>query len=144
MGLFRTNKRRNVASLLTGTVGPAKGGWRVDWWGDGAVPPSVTAGSLTEATDQAGLAAAVLYASSEPMPEAELQLAIYPWDYAKGAPMFDISGGPGHFVAQDIQSSELAVEGASLEDLVALVGQMPDGKRSMFRWVRRVSELPTT
>ena len=73
----------------------------------------------------------------------ELQLAIYPWGYQRG-PIFDISGHAGALTARDIQGSERSVSGATLEDLVAAVRQIPDlpADDSMFRWVRQVASLP--
>jgi hypothetical protein len=146
MPLLGRNRRhrREVADLITATVAQTGDGWLVLWWSDGAVPEKLTAPSLTEAVDQAASAAAALYATGQPIPGAELQLAIYPWEYEAGAPIFDISGGLGHFTARDIQGSERIIEGASLEDLVALAEQVPDGPTSMFRWTRPVTALPTS
>jgi hypothetical protein len=144
MPLLGGNRRQRseVADLLTGTITAAKDGWRVLWWGDGATPPSLIAATLTEAANQAVAAAAALYAANPPVPGAELQLAIYPGGYAKGAPMFDIGGGPGHFVARGSHGGDRVVEAASLESLVCLVARMPDGNTSMFRWICQVTELP--
>ena len=62
----------------------------------------------------------------------------------QGGPIFDISGHAGALTAQDIQGSERSVSGATLEDLVAAVRQIPDlpADDSMFRWVRQVASLP--
>jgi len=138
-------KDRRPAALITGAVGPEekKGGWSVVWAGDGAWPPRVYAPTLTQVADQAGSAVAALYALAPPIPGAELQLAIYPWSY-DGGPVFDIDGHSGSFTARDIQGSDLTVNGATLEDLVAAVEHMPDipAGHSMFRWIRQIASLP--
>jgi hypothetical protein len=137
-------KERPPGTLITGVIGPdKKGGWSVSWAGDGAWPPPIQATSLTQAADRAASAAAALYAKHPPMADAELQLAIYPWDYKDGA-IFDISGDVGALTARDIQGSDRSVSGATLEDVVEAVRQMtdiPDG-HSMFRWIRQVASLP--
>jgi hypothetical protein len=138
------SKERQPSALITGLVGPdKKGGWSVSWAGDGACPPDIHAISLTEAADQAAFAVAALYARYPPVAGAELQLAIYPWDY-RGGPMFDIAGQAGALAARDIQGSDRSITGATLEDLVEAVRQMPDipEGQSMFRWVRQVASLP--
>ena len=137
-------EERQPAALITGIVGAdPKGGWSVAWAGDGLWPPRLHAAALTQAADQAAAAVATLYAQHPPVPDAELQLAIYPWRY-QGGPMFDISGHAGGLTARDIQGSERSVSGATLEDLVAAVRQIPDlpVDDSMFRWVRQVTSLP--
>ena len=137
-------KQRQPAALITGVVGEdRKGGWSVTWAGDGLWPPDVHAASLTQAADQGAAAVAALYAQQPPVPDAELQLAIYPWRY-QGGPIFDISGHAGVLTARDIQGSERSVSGATLEDLVAAARQIPDlpADDSMFRWVRQVASLP--
>jgi hypothetical protein len=140
-------KDRQPADLITGLIGPEKkkGGWSVSWVTDGAAPPSLHAPTLTQAADQAAAAVAALYAAAPPIPDAELQLAICPWNYRDG-PMFDIDGHPGSLTAHDIQGSDLTVNGATLEDLVAAVEHMPDipSDDSMFRWVRQITSLRGT
>ena len=138
-------KERQPAALITGVIGPdPNGGWSVTWAGDGLWPSGVHASSLTQAADQAAAAVAALYAQHPPVADAELQLAIHPWEY-KGGPMFDISGQAGGLTARDIQGSERSVSGKTLEDLVAAVRGLPDlpAEDSMFRWVRAVASLPT-
>jgi hypothetical protein len=137
-------KERQPSELITAAVGPDKdGGWMVTWAGDGIWPPRVAAGSLTETADQAEAAVAVLYADYPPVPGAELQFVFYPWRYKNG-PIFDITGQSGSLTARDIQGSEKSVSGATLEDLVEAVSQLPGipADDSMFRWVRKVSSLP--
>lgn len=136
-----TGKERQPSALITATVGPGKnGGWSVSWAGDGVWPAQVQAASLTEAVDQAAAAAAGLYAEYPPVPDAELQFAIFPWGY-QGGPMFDVTGDAGALTARDIQGSDRSVSGGSLEDLVEAVRQLPGGPDddSMFRWVRTLS-----
>jgi len=136
-------KARLPAALITGLVGPEKkGGWSVTWVGDGAWPPKIDAASLTDAAEQASSAVAALYAQHPPVAEAELQLAIYPWDYRSG-PIFDIAGHAGAFSARDTQGSERSVAGEALEDLVDAVQQLTDlpSEDSMFRWIRPVASL---
>jgi hypothetical protein len=138
-------KKRRPATLITAVAGPDTdgGGWSISWAGEGVWPPRVRAGSLTEAADRAASAVAALYARYPPLPGAELQLAIYPWDY-RGGPMFDITGQAGALRARDIQGSDRSVSGATLEDLVDAVRDMPGlpGDDSMFRWIRPVASLP--
>jgi hypothetical protein len=135
---------RGPADLITGIVTARADDWQVTWAGDGAQPASMQASSLSDATEQASAAVADLYASLAPNPAAELQLAIYPWDYRDG-PIFDVSGSPGGFTAQDLDNSFPAVQGAALEDLVTAAEPMPGAGpgHCMFRWVRPVSALPT-
>lgn len=136
-------RQRQPGALITGVVSARTDGWSVSWAGDGATPAALRAPSLSEAADQATAAVAALYAGSPPNPGAELQFAIYPWDYRDG-PIFDISGSRGGFAAKDLRSSLPAVSGATLEDLVAAVEDMPGAGTShcMFRWVQQISALP--
>ena len=48
--------------------------------------------------------ATVLDASLPPNHGAELQLAIYPWEYWDG-PILDVSGSPGGFAARDLEKT---------------------------------------
>jgi hypothetical protein len=139
-------KERQPGAFITGLIGPAKkGGWSVSWIGDGVWPPPVQAASLTQAAEQASAAVADLYARYPAVPGAELQFAIYPWDY-KGGPIFDIAGSAGDFTARDIQGSDRSVAGATLEDLVDAVRRMADipADDSMLRWTRQIASLPTS
>lgn len=132
------------AALITGVASPDKdGGWSVFFVGDGLEPPKVRACSLSEVTDGAAAAVASLYAAHPPVDDAELQLAIYPWDYRGGA-ILDITGERGSFSARDIQGSDLAVRGATLEDLVTAVERLPEVSpdKAMFRWIRPIASLP--
>jgi hypothetical protein len=53
---------------------------------------------------------------ARPLSGATLQFAIYPWDYALNAPIYDISGTPGQFRARDIQGSDREITAESWKD----------------------------
>jgi hypothetical protein len=122
--------------LITGLAGPRKSGWSVTWVCDGPAPDRIHAPSLSAAAETASAAVADLF-SSAAGPATEFQLAIYPWRYHDG-PVFDITGAPGGFTAQDGAAS---VYGATLEDLLAAAQRMPAAHGAMFRWTRPVSAL---
>jgi hypothetical protein len=133
------------AALITGVVGHGEdGGWSVFFVSDGLEPADVRAWTLTDVTDAASAAVAALYAKHPPVDGAEFQLAIYPSDYRGGA-ILDITGQQGSFSARDIQGSDLAVRGATLEDLVTAVEQASGVRpnKAMFRWIRPIASLPT-
>lgn len=144
--------RRNRAQcgLLTGILsaspGDRDGEWEVIWVGDGGgckEPRKFVAASLSEAAGQATTSALALYAVGELAPDAELQFAIYPWDYGKNAPIFDVSGGPGSFTATNMfDDSAPVVSAGTLEELVAEVGRQPEGAAAMLRWGRPFAGLP--
>jgi hypothetical protein len=141
MRLLRRRSGRRLADLITATIGQDKDRWSIGWTGDGQLPPNATAAAVTEAVDRAVSMVAELYAQGRPLPGAELQLAIFPWDYTGGA-IFDIAGGPGHFTGHDIQGSERTVEAATLEELITTVEQIAEvGHASMFRWIRPIESL---
>jgi hypothetical protein len=138
-------KAGRPAALITGVVGREKdGGWSVFFISEGLEPAEVRAWTLTEVTDDASAAVATLYADHPTVDDAELQLAIYPWNY-DGGPIFDIAGQQGSFSARDIQGRDLAVRGATLEDLVTAVERLPgvSPNDAMFRWIRPIASLPT-
>jgi hypothetical protein len=124
--------------LITGRAGPRKNGWSVTWAGAGRVPAPVHAPSLSLAATVASAAVASLFARGTVGAATEFQLAIYPWPY-HGGPVFDITGAPGRFTAQDGATS---VHGATLEDLLTAAQRLPAGHGAMFRWTRPVSALP--
>lgn len=137
-------KAGRPADLITGVAGPDKdGGWSAFFVSEGLEPAEVRGWTLTEVADRACAAVAALYAQHAPVDGAELQLAIYPWDY-KGGAMFDVAGRQGEFAARDIQGSELAIEGATLEDLVAAIVRLgtPASEDSMLRWIRPIASIP--
>jgi hypothetical protein len=132
-------------NLLTAIVGPDKkrGNWEVTWIGDGGVEPKdMRAETLTRAVDQASAVVAELYARYPSHPDAELQLAIYPWNHRDG-PMYDISIGRDGFSAHDLQDQVPPIEGTTLEDLVALAEHTPGAgiDHCMFRWIRPAASL---
>jgi hypothetical protein len=133
-------------TLLTALVGPdsKRGGWDVAWDSEGVVPARVRAETLTEVVEMAAAAAAELYARYPPNPHAELQLAIFPWQYP-GGPMYDISNGRDGFLGHDLQDEAADIAGATLEDLVAAAEHTPEAgvDHCMFRWVRPVASLVT-
>lgn len=137
-------RERTPAALITAALNPDNnGGWAVSWAGDGVLPRAIHCATLVQAVDEAATAVATLYGRYPPVPEAELQLAIFPSRYRGGA-MFDIGGHPGAFSAHDIQGSDRTVAGATLEDLlqaVRKIDDIPEG-HYMFRWVRPVASLP--
>lgn len=136
-------KAGRPADLITGVVGLKKdGGWSVFFISEGLEPADVRAWTLTDVVDAAAAVVASLYARHPPVEGAELQLAIYPWDYDDG-PIFDIAGQQGSLSARDIQGSDLAVQGATLEDLVTAVERMPGvpPNNSLFRWIRPIGSL---
>lgn len=131
------------AALTTGVLSRDGGQWSVTWLGAGLLPAPSAAPGLTAAADRAATELATLLAGHPPVPGAELQLAIYPWDFDDG-PIFDVAGGPGGFTARDLVGQHPEpVAGATLEDLVAAVAPLPgagEGK-AMFRWVRAAAAL---
>jgi hypothetical protein len=143
MPLFRRNAH-SMCNLLTGVVSERRGKWEVFWIAESTryEPRGFNAASLTEAADQATAAALAKYLTGSYVPDAELALAIYPWDYGKNAPMYDISGGPGEFRARDIQGSDREIAAESLEGLVAALSAEPSGNAAMLRWVRPFADLP--
>jgi hypothetical protein len=59
--------------------------------------------------------------------------------------ILDITPDAKGLVARDIQGTEITIQGASLEELVQKAETMvPNPSDAMFRWIRRVSELPKT
>jgi hypothetical protein len=142
MPLFRRNVRRKCG-LLTGVVSERRGKWEIFWIAESTryEPRQFSAASLTEVADQATTAALVKYMTGSYVPDAELQFAIYPWDYGRDAPMYDISGGPGEFRARDIQGSDREIAAESLEGLVVALSAEPSGSVAMLRWVRPFAAL---
>jgi hypothetical protein len=142
MGLLRRRQRFETGSL-TCMVSARDDGWQLTWVGEGRnEPPDFEADTLTEATDQAAAAALALYMVGPRPPGAELDFAIYPWDYGRNAAIYDVSGAPGQFRAKDIQGSDREVEADSLEGLVAAIRAQPGGDVAMLRWLRPFAELP--
>ena len=136
MRLFGRNRiSGSSAGPVTAIVSAEGERWRVTWIAAGKnEPPELEAAGLTDA----------LHDLSGQAPDAELQFAIFPWDYGKRGAIYDISGGAGRFMARDIQGSDTSdkeIEAASLDGLVEAVRQQPGGSMSMLRWVRPFGEL---
>jgi hypothetical protein len=74
---------------------------------------------------------------------AELQIAIYPWDYGKTAPMYDITADADRYYAHDIVGDSPDIAAATLEELVEQMAVQPGGSEAMLRWVRRFHDLRT-
>jgi hypothetical protein len=142
MPLLR-RKSRPQPGLLTGVISAENDQWTVSWTSDGGKePPGFSAPNLTDAAQQATAAAVAAHAEDRRAPGDELQFAIFPWDYGKNAPMYDIGGTFGQFTAHDIQGSEREITAGSLEELVVALSREPSGDEAMLRWVRRFDELP--
>jgi hypothetical protein len=141
MAMF--GRQAQALELLTAIISERDGIWEIAWVGDGSRQPRrFEAASLTEATDQATTAALALWASGPQHPDAELQLAIYPWDYGDKAPMYDVTSGVGMFYASDLLGSGQRATAPTLEDLVTLIATQPLGDQAMLRWVRKFADLP--
>jgi hypothetical protein len=148
MALFGRRKSARcglLTAVISAGTGDQNGQWDVIWIGDGhgcQEPPELRAASLSGAADQAAASALALYAAGELAPDAELQFAIYPWDYGKDAPIYDITLTGGEFRAEDLlDDSSQPISAPSLEDLIAALGQQPGGGAAMLRWGRPFAEL---
>jgi hypothetical protein len=145
MRWFKEAFSGRLSNLVTCVVEREGESWRVSWASDGRVPPEVKGHSLTAVTDRAAAQVTAMYSGKPQGADAELQFAIYPWEGNPGNVILDITTSTNGLVARDIQGTEIAVEGASLEELVQKGETMlPNPKEAMFRWIRRVSELQKT
>ncbi len=74
---------------------------------------------------------------------AELQYAIYPWKQAGNVQyIFQVNKTDEGYTARDIQGSDLAVTGNSLEDLIAQIQRkIGDPETAMLQWVKPVKDL---
>lgn len=137
-------RRRQALGLLTGIISERDGVWEIAWVGDGSRQPRrFEAPGLSEAANQATTAALSLWVVGPADPDAELQLAIYPWDYGDKAPMYDITRRDGVYQAHDIVTASPDVAAPTLEELVGQIALQPLGNQAMLRWVRRFADLPT-
>jgi hypothetical protein len=137
--LFRSRPR---SALLTAIISVDQDQWNVIWVGTGLKePPKFNAPTLTEAAEQATVAAVARQAGSRRAPGGELQLAIYPWAYQKGGPIYRVTRESDQFTAHDGQSNEIAA--GTLEDLVAALRREPSGKQGMLLWIRQFADLIT-
>ena len=147
MPLFGLKSRaRNgpLTAVISARTGSAEGEWEIIWIGQGGREPKrlVTTG-LSEAAAQAATAALAHVAEARLAPDAELQFAIYPWDYGKMAPIYDIATEDGQYRAHDIVSDSPDITAPTLEELVEQMAGQPRGGEAMLRWVRRFQDLPT-
>jgi hypothetical protein len=131
-----------TAAISAGT-GRHDGQWEVTWTGEGGKEPRrLVSTSLSDAVAQATTAALAHFAQGRLIPEAELQFAIYPWDYGKTAPMYDITAEAGQYQAHDIAGNSPGIAAPTLEELVDKMAVQPGGSEAMLRWVRRFQDLP--
>jgi hypothetical protein len=148
MPIFRRGIRARIG-LLTAIIsagsGQHEGEWEVIWIGERGArdPQRMVATSLSEACAWAVTAALAHFAAGYVLPEAELQFAIYPWDYGKMAPMYDITAEADQYRAHDIVSDSPDIAAPTLEELVEQMAVQPRGSEAMLRWVRRFQDLPT-
>jgi len=147
MPLFgRKSRARNelLTAIISAGTGPHDGEWEVIWIGQGGKEPSrLVTTSLSSAAEQATTAALAHFAEGRLIPEAELQFAIYPWDYGKMGPMYDITTEVGQYQAHDIVADCPDIAAPTLEKLVEQMAVQPRGNEAMLRWVRRFQDLPT-
>ena len=133
-----------LTAVISAGTGRHANEWEVIWVGQGGKDPKrLVATSLSDAAEQATAAALAHFAAGQLVPEAELQFAIYPWDYGKMAPMYDITAEAGQYRAHDIVADSPDIAAPTLEELVEQVAVQPGGTQAMLRWVRRFEDLPT-
>jgi hypothetical protein len=126
--------------LLTAVVGPEKrGGWSLFWVGDGIGPKEMQAWTLTQLVDDASAAVVDLYARFPALDGAQLQFAIYPWDYKRG-PMFEIAKQGSVYAARDGLGGGHVLEAISLERLIS-AAEPKFRDESMFHWIRPIASL---
>jgi len=143
----RMNRTRNrlLTAIISAGTGRHHGYWEVIWIGQGnsrKEPRRVVTTSLSEAAGEATTAAREYFAEGRLIPEAELQFAIYPWDYGEMAPMYDITAEDGQYRAHDIVADSPDIAAPTLEELVEQMAVQPSGSAAMLRWVRRFEDLP--
>ena len=146
MPLFgRKSRARNelLTAIISAGTGRHGGEWEVIWIGQGGKEPRrLVTTSLSEAAEQATTAALAHFAEGRMIPESELQFAIYPWDYGKMAPMYDITTQARQYRAHDIVADSPGIVAPTLEELIEQVAVQPRGSEAMLRWVRRFQDLP--
>lgn len=134
-----------LTAVISAGWGRHAGEWEVIWVGQGGrVPERLVTTSLAQAAEFATTAALVHFAAGRLVPEAELVFAIYPWDYGKMAPIYDVTIEAGQYRAHDIVGDSPDIAAATLEELVELMAAQPRGGEAMLRWIRRLQDLPTT
>jgi hypothetical protein len=119
-----------------------------EWWvggfvgGGGCLAAHYHSATLADAANAAGTAVATLYSKYPPVPDAELQMAIFPSKY-DGDLILDINEDAGTFTAQNLEGGEPTVSAPSLDQLIQaarLISNVSDGQY-MFRWIRPVASL---
>ncbi|MGD0378231.1 MAG: hypothetical protein ABSB01_27130 [Streptosporangiaceae bacterium] len=147
MPLFgRKSRARNgpLTAVISAGTGRHEGELEVVWIGQGGSEPKrLVTTSLSGAAEQAATAALAHFAEGGLIPDAELQFAIYPWDYGKMAPMYDITAEAGQYRAHDIIADSPDIAAPTLEELVEQMAGQPRGGEGMLRWLRRFQDLPT-
>ena len=118
MRWFKEALSGRLSNLVTCVVEGEGESWSVSWASDGRVPRDFNDHSLTAATDRAAAQVSAMCSGKPQAADAELQFAIYPWEGNPGKVILDITATANGLVARDIQGTEIAVEGASLEELV--------------------------
>lgn len=142
VGWFKEAFSGRLSDLVTCVVEREGESWNVSWASDGRVPVDFSDHTLTAAADRAAAQVARMYSGKPQAARAELQFAIYPWEGNPGKVILDITTDANGLIARDIQGTEIAVQGTSLEMLIQKAETMvPDPKEAMLRWIRRVSDL---
>jgi hypothetical protein len=133
---------RRLANLVTCIVERDRSQWRATWASDGKVPADLSGPSLREVIEQGSAQVASLYKGKAEAADAELQIAIYPWEGKAGGVILDVTGGPNGLDVRDIQGSGIAFHSQSIESLVDDAARyVPNPGDAMLRWIRRVSDL---
>jgi hypothetical protein len=133
-----------VTAVISARTGRHGGEWEVIWIGQGGKPPRpLVTTSLSEAAEQATTAALAHFAEGRLIPEAELQFAIYPWDYGKMAPIYDVTAEARLYRAHDVVGDSPEIAAPTLEELVEQMALQPRGSEAMLQWVRRFQDLPS-
>ena len=115
----------------------------VAWAGEGTWPPIIHSATLEDAANAAAAAVATLHSRYPPVPDAELQMAIFPSKY-RGELILDIGEDAGTFTARNLQGAEPTVTAPSLDQLIEAARHLSDVSdgQYMFRWIRPVASLP--
>jgi hypothetical protein len=146
MPLFgRKSHLRNgpLTAVISAGTGRHAGEWKVIWIGPGGrEPKQLVTTNLTAAVEEATAVALAHFAGGRLSLEAELQFAIYPWDYGQRAPIYDITAVAGRYRAHDIAGDSPDIAAPTLEELVKQMAEQPRGGEAMLRWVRQFQDLP--
>jgi hypothetical protein len=144
VGIFGRLFKRELASLVTCILQRTNGTWEATWVSDGTVPADFFADSLVEATDEASTAVASIYLGQVEATDAELQFAIYPWGGDGGSVILDITPEADGYTARAIQGPDTVLRAKDLDTLIVEAERLLKGTaNAMFRWISRVSTIPT-